>query len=64
MRFPPQTPIESCQGKTRFFSPALAYRVQRRRQRHNPSRDGETGQVYRCRFCGGWHIGTSAVRAS
>lgn len=48
----------SCVGKVRFDDPAIARAVDARRKRH--ARDRRAMQnhgVYRCRECGGWHIG-------
>ena len=42
--------VAQCDGKKRFTSPKLAWRVGRRKKA--PTRD-----TYRCEFCGGWHLG-------
>lgn len=48
----PRAFVSGCLGKARFDTPALAHRVQKRRGRHD-----KNGTVYRCKHCGGWHIG-------
>lgn len=45
----------ACDGKERFLTFALAERITKLR-RHN-AKLGR--QVYRCRECGGYHMGTS-----
>ena len=45
----------ACIGKERFETHALAERI--RKVRRNNSKLAR--QVYRCRDCGGYHIGTS-----
>lgn len=53
-----------CDGKHRFPSRAhaeLAAQKARQRPRHGVSSRGRI-QSYRCRRCGGWHIGAYAVR--
>lgn len=57
MRHRPVDQRESgCEGKTRFNQRRVAERV---RQRQNAAL-----HVYRCTFCGGWHLGTSMGRKS
>jgi hypothetical protein len=43
--------IAACEGKERFATAQLAHRIARRRQARKP------GVMYRCKYCGGWHIG-------
>lgn len=46
-------PVEAqCEGKPCFDSPKLAWAVMEDRQRSRGKRD-----VYRCEYCGRWHIG-------
>ena len=42
-----------CHGKQSFETPALAHKVQRRRQKK-----GKVADVYRCPGCGYFHIGS------
>lgn len=49
----------SCSGKHRFTDPALARRVASRTS-HTHS---EPMSAYRCRLCGGWHIGSHLHKA-
>lgn len=42
-----------CFGKHRYASAALAHGIAGRSRRHEESRVG----AYRCKVCGGWHIG-------
>lgn len=42
-----------CRGKQRFVSPMEARKIQARSTRYR------TLHIYRCRFCGGWHLGNS-----
>ncbi|SDH75131.1 hypothetical protein SAMN05421742_11186 [Roseospirillum parvum] len=49
----PGSHAAECRGKARFQSPCLAWRAARRR----PGR-----RLYRCRFCGGWHVGGGRKR--
>lgn len=44
------TRAQQCEGKQRFDSPHIGYRINRRKKA--PKRD-----VYRCPHCGGWHLG-------
>ena len=46
-----------CQGKQRFEDSQLARSVAAR------SRKATDGKIsaYRCRFCGGWHVGSSVL---
>ena len=44
--------VSACEGKVRFASAAIAYKVAKRRA----TRDRD-GQAYHCEFCGGYHIG-------
>lgn len=52
----------SCEGKERFTSVALARAVARRKGRMVI--DGTTAVFYRCRFCGGWHVGSGSKKHS
>ena len=47
--------LTGCLGKHRYATPSLASQVAARGHSDNPV------EVYRCRACGGWHIG-SALR--
>ena len=58
----------SCGGKARFESPALAHAALRRaKSKRSYSRrrcrmtDART--MYRCKFCGGWHLGNGPGQA-
>jgi len=42
-----------CTGKARYESPVTARQVQAR----SGKRSGKRPKVYRCEFCGGWHLG-------
>lgn len=42
--------VARCEGKQRFQSPQIAWRIGHRKKA--PARD-----TYRCEFCGGWHLG-------
>lgn len=46
--------VGTCTGKARFDSAKLAHLVQRRGHK--------VRQVYRCRHCGGWHLGSNSAR--
>lgn len=48
--------LSQCEGKISFDSAHRAYAVASRRQGV-----GKAGSPYRCRYCRGWHIGTSAA---
>lgn len=41
--------VMGCDGKQRFAKPRLAHRIAKRM--------GGQAQVYRCSYCGGWHVG-------
>jgi len=43
-----------CTGKHQFDR-AVAFEVARRMRRR--ARETEPAHAYRCRFCGGWHVG-------
>lgn len=43
----------SCLGKHRFASAVLAHRASKRRKRRH---------VYRCRYCGFWHVGERIMK--
>lgn len=47
--------IASCEGKVRFGSFQRAAQVASRQA----GRRGDSRQAYACRFCGGFHVGTS-----
>lgn len=49
---PPSATVYSCIGKEAFRSPQLAAAVNKRR-----TKGGKPNDVYRCSFCGGWHLG-------
>lgn len=49
----------SCEGKEAYRSPALAHKVLKRRRHRDDARDLD---VYRCPFCGSWHLGTHRKR--
>jgi len=56
--------IAGCVGKVRFDSARLAHEVakprhRRGRTRGTPIRDQR--EVYRCPYCGGWHVGQRRV---
>lgn len=51
---PDQARIAMCQGKKRFNSFSLAEKVGKRARRKH---DDANLQVYRCRFCAGYHPG-------
>lgn len=42
--------LSSCAGKEAFDTPALAWKIHLRRKMQNT-------KVYRCNFCGKWHLG-------
>ena len=48
-----------CDGKEPFANPTLAWRVwaRKRRRRHAPK------AIYRCAWCGQWHLGTPLAKA-
>lgn len=48
------TRIIGCEGKAAFSSPALAHKAAGRRVGR---------QVYRCEFCGAFHVGTAPGRS-
>lgn len=47
-----------CLGKEAFASHELANAVATRMRRHR----GYSVQIYHCRHCGAWHIGSNAYR--
>jgi rubrerythrin len=49
-----------CTGKERFETRGRAESVRKRMMRSR--RRGPHMRVYRCEYCGGWHIGTSFER--
>lgn len=53
----------SCHGKKRYESWTAANTAAHPKRRHR-SRHKAHGhrQVYRCRFCQGWHVGGSPLR--
>ena len=53
-----------CDGKHRFDTRARAEMAVSKARRHPRRNDGSKGRIqsYRCRRCGGWHIGAYAVR--
>lgn len=54
--------LTSCDGKQRFDSRSEANAVnERRKRRHN--RDAAKSNVYRCKFCGSYHIGKDTKKA-
>ncbi len=59
---PPATRTErqqaGCEGKHRFDDPRLARRVASRSAHTN----GDRMSAYRCRLCGGWHIGSNLTK--
>jgi hypothetical protein len=46
-----------CEGKGRFASPTLAHKVLKRAGRSRGHTNRVVAVVYRCSYCGGWHIG-------
>ena len=60
--------LAGCDGKARFESPALAFKAlsrargSRARSRRS-NRIADTRSMYRCRFCGGWHLGNEPEHA-
>ena len=53
-------PAVSCAGKVRFDSAALAHAIAKRRGKarkvnHDDAR--RRREAYRCKHCGGWHLG-------
>jgi hypothetical protein len=54
MTAPVFDPASQCEGKQRFANPALAWRVLKRRSLRRQAR-----QMYRCVWCGKWHIGSA-----
>ena len=48
--------VIGCQGKETFANPATAHRVVKRRNQIRRAKN----QVYRCKHCGQWHLGTRA----
>jgi len=52
--------VAGCIGKERFETRDQAERV-RKRMARNHSHGRHVG-VYRCDYCGGWHIGSSNER--
>jgi hypothetical protein len=46
-----------CAGKARFDTPGLAHRVLARFCRGSRRRERRDAVVYRCQYCGGWHLG-------
>jgi hypothetical protein len=56
--------IAECFGKSRFDSPAAAHNLLGRYRKNNRRRNGrEHLDVYRCRFCGGWHLGSKSLQS-
>jgi hypothetical protein len=58
----------ACGGKARFESPALAHAALRRAKtkRSYSRRSGRVAvgrTMYRCKFCGGWHLGNGPRQA-
>lgn len=52
----------SCEGKERFDSPVIAHRVQQRMRKRDRQNRGLVAETYRCKLCGGWHIGQRDVK--
>lgn len=48
----PASQASSCDGKVAFTSAKVAHKVSKRRTAY-----GYLSNVYRCRYCGQWHIG-------
>ncbi len=53
--------LPGCTGKEAFTSALTAHEVNRRRNRarRHLDRGRSVGDVYRCRFCGWFHIGSA-----
>jgi hypothetical protein len=54
-------PDVSCKGKVRYQTPQQIHRIRRKaagRKRRVKSRT----DIYRCRHCGGYHVGHNATR--
>lgn len=45
--------VAQCEGKKRLSSPQIAWRVGRRKKGHAKAKPRD---VYRCEYCGGWHL--------
>lgn len=56
-------PVTSCEGKERFTSAHLAHRIAARRNKNRAAKDDrfERQSVYRCGYCGHWHLGHTNV---
>lgn len=54
----------SCHGKERFECKTHADRVARRKNRSKKQKAGFHSDVYRCRTCGGFHVGSSGSDSS
>lgn len=49
----------SCNGKERFECKTHADRIARRKNRSKKQKAGFHSETYRCRTCGGFHVGSS-----
>lgn len=51
--------VSQCAGKVAFDSAALAHEIAKKRssRRRGKDRKREPRVVYRCRWCGKWHLG-------
>lgn len=49
-----------CQGKHRFDNPQLARTAAERSRKAHECKTS----AYRCRYCGGWHVGSSVLTTS
>lgn len=53
-----------CEGKERFASAALATAVVKRNRKDESKRKAPPRNAYLCRYCGGWHLGSSMKRVN
>jgi hypothetical protein len=51
--------VAGCHGKERFECKTYADRVARRKNQSKQQKSGLHSEAYRCRTCGGFHVGSS-----
>lgn len=57
-------PIYCCEGKKRRETYDTARMTIKKSHTRKRRASGARIQIYRCRFCGGWHVGNNVERGS